>query len=295
MRPRDFALMVLICLCWALNNVASKLVVAAWQVPPIFFAALRFAIVLIATLPWLTPVPRPVPRILLIGLLMGALNFGLLFVGLRTTSPSVASIVVQSAVPFTTLLSILMLGEKVHWQRGTGSVLAMAGILVVLWQPGRFDLSWGVLAILAGSLGSAFGSVLMKQIENVEPLRFQAWLALSSLPPLILATRVFETGQWPAAFAAGWPFLGALLFAALVVSVFAQTAFFGLIRRYEANMLAPLTLMNPLFTFGLAAMLTGDRFTAPMIAGSALALLGVLMVVRRPRATTRLIIEREQA
>lgn len=295
MRPRDFALMVLICLCWAINNVSSKIVVADWHIPPIFFAALRFAVVLIATLPWLTPVPRPVPRILLIGLLMGGANFGLLFIGLQTTSPSVASIIVQSAVPFTTLLSILMLGEKVHWQRGAGSALAMAGILVVLWQPGRFDLSWGILSILAGALGSAFGSVLMKRVENVEPLRFQAWVAISSLPPLALATALAETAQWPAAVAAGWPFVGALLFAALIVSVCAHTAFFGLIRRYEANMLAPLTLMNPLFTFGLGAMLTGDRFTLPMIAGSALALLGVLMVVRRPRAATRIIIEREQA
>jgi len=295
MRARDFVLTVLICLCWALNNVTSKIVVAEWHIPPLFFAALRFTVVLLATLPWLMPVPRPTGRIVMIGLLMGGANFGLLFIGLQTTSPSVASIVVQSSVPFTTLLGVVMLGERIHWQRGIGSLLALAGILLVLWQPGRLALSWGVLSILAGALGSAFGAVLMKKVENVEPLRFQAWVALSSLPPLALATSVFERGQWSGAIAVGWPFVAALLFVALVVSVFAHTAFFGLIRRYEANLLAPLTLMNPLFTFGLGAALTGDRFTAPMIVGSAVALLGVLLVVRRPRQTTRMIIAREQA
>ena len=44
MRLGDLLLLVLICLTWAFNNVLSKIVVDAWAVPPLFYAALRFAV-----------------------------------------------------------------------------------------------------------------------------------------------------------------------------------------------------------------------------------------------------------
>ncbi|MBC7491631.1 MAG: DMT family transporter, partial [Novosphingobium sp.] len=114
MRLGDLLLLVLICLTWAFNNVLSKIVVDAWAVPPLFYAALRFAVVALAMLPWLWPMPRPAWRIILIALLMGGGNFALLFVGLQTSSPSSAAIVLQLGAPFTILLSVLMLGERVH-------------------------------------------------------------------------------------------------------------------------------------------------------------------------------------
>lgn len=51
MQFRDFLILVGVCLIWAMNNVISKIVVAGWHVPPLLYAALRFGIVLIATLP----------------------------------------------------------------------------------------------------------------------------------------------------------------------------------------------------------------------------------------------------
>ena len=68
-----------------------------------------------------------------------------------------------------------------------------------------------------------------------------------------------------------------------LVSVVAHTAYYALIQRYEANLLAPLTLMTPLATIAFGVMLTGDRLDGRMIAGAALALLGVLVVALRAR------------
>ena len=87
MALRDFALLVLICLVWASNNIISKIVVAHWGVPPVFYAAVRFAIVAACTLPWLLPAPKPLWRIVAVALLMGGCNFALMFMGLKTASP----------------------------------------------------------------------------------------------------------------------------------------------------------------------------------------------------------------
>jgi drug/metabolite transporter (DMT)-like permease len=92
---------------------------------------------------------------------------------------------------------------------------------------------------------------------------------------------LLERQGWFHAVAAGWPFVGAVLFSALVVSVLAHTAYYVLIQRYEANLLSPLTLITPLATIGMGIAITGDRLDARTIAGSAIALIGVLIVALR--------------
>lgn len=280
MTLRDFLLLVGVCLIWGMSNVLSKLVVGAWHVPPLFFAAARFGLVVLATLPWLRPVPRPVWRVVTMGILMGAGNFALLFIGLQSASPSSAAVVIQAGVPITTLLSIVMLGERIHWRRAMGITLTLAGVLIVVWHPG-IAFSRGLLFVLGAAFSGSLGAIMMKQMEEIAPLRFQAWVALTSCLPLCVGTALVEHGQMAASLAAGWPFLGALLFSALIVSVGAHTAYYGLIARYEANLLAPLTLITPLSTIGLGVLITGDQLDGRTVMGSALALLGVLIVALR--------------
>ena len=292
MRVRDFLLLVAVCLIWAFNNVLSKIIVSTWGIPPLFYVTLRFAVVALVMLPWLLPMPRPAWRIVAIALCLGGGSFALLFMGLKTTSPSAAAIVLQLGVPFTMLLSVLILGERIHWRRGLGIALTLAGVLIVTWRPG-FALSTGLWLVAASAFSGAAGAVLMKQVDGVTPFRFQAWVGLVSLIALGLASATFETGQWAAATAAGWPFAAAVLFTALIVSVGAYSVYYHLIQRYEANLLAPLTLMTPLGTIGLGVLITHDHFDLRMALGGALAMLGVLIVALRRKPGTELLVERE--
>ena len=295
MRPRDFLILVAVCVTWGFSNVVSKIVVGHWHVPPLFFAALRFAMVVAVTVPWLRPMPRPRGRMIAVGLLMGGGNFALLFIGLQTASPSAAAVVIQIGVPITTLLSVIMLGERIHWRRGLGIALTLAGVVLVVWNPRGLTLSSGLWFIVACAFAGSLGAILMKQMENIAPLRFQAWVALVSFVPLALASAAFEHGQAASALAAGWPFVGAMLFSAYVVSLGAHTAYYGLIARHEANLLAPLTLMTPLATIAFGVALTGDRLDARMIAGTLLALAGVLIVALRRTAVSPLLVRVERA
>lgn len=277
---RDFLLMVAVCVIWGLNNVVSKLVVATWGVPPLFYASIRFALVALLTMPWLLPAPRPLWRIVAIGLAMGAGGFALLFVGLQTASPSAAAVVGQASVPITTLLSVLVLGERIHWHRRLGIALTLAGVLVVIWKPG-FTLSTGLLFVLASAVAGSIGAILMKQMPGIAPLRFQAWVALTTAVALAPLSWLAESGQWHAAEAAGWPFIAALVFSVVMVSIGAHSVYYWLIARHEANLIAPLTLMTPLATIALGVPITGDRLDPHMIAGTVIALAGVLIVALR--------------
>ena len=282
MALRDFALLVLMCLVWALNNIVSKIVVAHWGVPPLYYAGARFLVVMLCTLPWLLPAPRPLWRMIVVCQLIGGANFALMFMGLKTASPSAASIVVQLGVPMTTALSMLMLGEQVRWRRGIGMALTLAGAVVVMWNPHGLTMSTGLWLVAAAALTGSLGAVMMKQMEGVKPLRFQAWVGATSALPLLGASALTEHGQWQAGLAAGWPFLGAVLFSALVVSVLAHTTYYSLIQKYEATLISPLTLLTPLFTIVLGVLVTHDHFDVRMGIGATLALAGVLIIALRP-------------
>jgi len=279
---RDFGFLVLICVLWALNTVLSKVVITQMGVPPMSYALVRFVLVAVMVSPWLFPMPKPRLRLLLVALLMGGGNFVFLFLGLKTASPSGTAIVSQLGVPMTTILSVMILGETIRWRRGIGIVLTFIGAVTVIWDPTGVPISTGLLLIAASAFLGSLGAVLMKQMEGIKPLQFQAWVGASSILPLLLVSALFEQDQVKQMIHAGWPFLGALVFSALAVSVWGHTAYFGLIQKYEANLIAPLTLMTPLFTIGLGVLLTHDHYDLRMAAGSAIALLGVLIIALRP-------------
>jgi O-acetylserine/cysteine efflux transporter len=55
MRFPHLLLALLVCLAWGLNAVAAK--VGVTYIPPVFFTAVRFVLVLMCLAPWLKPVP----------------------------------------------------------------------------------------------------------------------------------------------------------------------------------------------------------------------------------------------
>lgn len=278
---RDFGLMAMVCLVWAANNILSKYVVSILDVPPLFYAFVRFAILALATFPFLFPMPRPRWRIIAVALLMGGGNFTLFFVGLKFSTPSSAAIVLQLGMPITTLLSVLVLGETIRWRRGVGILLTFAGAMTVMWDPGGFIFSAGLLMIAGAAFMGSLGAVMMKQLEGVRPLTYQAWVGFASLWPLALLTALFEPGQVEAAREAGWPFLAAVLFSALVVSLLVHSIYYILIQRHEANLIAALTLMTPLMTIAMGVAILEDPFGPRMVAGTILALSGVLIIALR--------------
>ena len=296
MSLRDFGLLTLVCLVWASNNIVSKYVVSHLGLPPLFYAALRFGIVALATLPWLLPMPRPRWRLIVVALLMGGGNFALLFLGLKTSTPSATAVIGQLGVPITTLLSMVMLGEKIHWRRALGITLTFAGCLAVMYDPRGFALSPGLLYVVASAFAGALGAVMMKQIEGVKPLQFQAWVGFASFFPLAVLSAWLEPGQVQQALTAGWPFVACVLYSGLVVSVGAHTGYYFLIGRYEANLISPLTLMTPLATIALGVAIFHDPFGARMAIGTAIALTGVLIIaVRRNHVMPLLLAIRNRA
>jgi drug/metabolite transporter (DMT)-like permease len=205
-------------------------------------------------------------------------------------------VVSQLGVPITTLLSVVMLGEHIRWRRILGITLTFIGAVAVMWSPGGLHASIGLVYVVAGAATSSLGAVMMKQVEGVKPLQFQAWVGFASFWPLAALSAAFEPGQVHSGLAAGWPFLACTLYSGLVVSVGAHTGYYFLIGRYEANLISPLTLMTPLATIALGVAIFHDPFGLRMAAGTVIALSGVLIIaVRRNQVMPLLLAIRNRA
>jgi O-acetylserine/cysteine efflux transporter len=278
MSLRDFSLLVFVCLVWAAHTIISKLVVSGMEIPPLFYAAIRYALVAMFALPWLFPLPRPLGRTALVGLMMGGGGFAFFFSGIKTATPSSSAVVLQLGLPITTLLSMALLGEMPDRKRWIGIVLTFLGAVLVMWEPGGMALTGGLAFIALSAFVGSLAAVMMKQIDGVQPLQFQAWVGIASAPPLLLLTLGLEADQAAKAVAGGWPFVAAILFSAVVVSLVAHTIYYGLILKYPANVIAPLMVINPLMTVALGILVTGDHFDTRIALGTMIALLGVLLV-----------------
>jgi drug/metabolite transporter (DMT)-like permease len=279
MPTSDFARLVGICFIWAVNVVIGRIVIADLGTPPLLYALLRFVLVAALLHRYLRPIPRPFGRMVIVGLLMGAGHFGLLFLGLQHASPSTAAIVVQFGIPCTAILSVLVLGERMPAQRVLGVTVAFIGVVTVMWTPGGLTPSLGASFVLAAALALSLGSILMKQMPRVAPLRLQAWVSLISVAPLALLSAATEPAPLGHLLAGGRPLVAAVAFSAVIVTIIAHTGYYRLLQTYDASVIAPLTLMMPVMTVALGVAFTGDHVDMKMAVGSLLALGGVALIL----------------
>ena len=281
MTPRSFAIIMVCNVVWALNVVVSKWAVDDYAVPPLFYAALRSLIVVAAVAPFLRKLPADPVRVLLVGLAISGGSFGLLFMGLQTASPSAAGIVNLTGAPLTVLFAIFILKEEVRWRRMLGMALAFGGVALAVASPAGMESGVGLLYVFAGVVIGALGAVFFKKI-TIGAVEMQGWAGIASVAFLLPLSFGIESNQIAAVSAAPWEVAACVVFAGLIVSVGAHSAYFKLLQTHDANLLVPLTLMTPLLTIAFGAWLTGDPIGWRLLAGAALAIAGVAIILVRP-------------
>jgi O-acetylserine/cysteine efflux transporter len=279
MAPRHLALILLVVVIWGLTFVATR--VALDDFSPSQLTALRF---LIAAVPALV-LPRPPLSwrlLVLVGLSLFTGQFLFQFFGMAMgTPPGLASIVVQTQALFTILFAALALGEWPTRRQWAGTTVAFAGLALIASTVGRdlTALGLGLTGLSAVSWG--IGNVLVKRLPPMDTLPLMVWLSL--VPPLpSLALSALLDGPralWTALPAASWLGLGAVLYIGLVATVLGYTIWGRLLRRYPAATVTPFALLIPFVAAYGSALAFGERFGPTRLAGMALVLLGLAVIV----------------
>ena len=284
MRARDVLVAVLIAAAWGFTFVVIK--VGLRDFPPLLFSALRFAV---AALPllwlWRRGPPAPWRYIFGIGLALGVGMFSLLFIGIDVGLPAgLASLIAQTQAFFTALLAALLLGDRPTRRQLAGMALAAAGILVIARDIGGDGSLLGLVLVLGAALAWAVANILTKQARAGEPLRLMVWMSAVAVLPLLGLSWLFEGGDRVVAALLGmsWLGAGAVVFQSLIATLAAFGAWSFLLGRYPASLVAPFSLLVPVFGMSSTALLLGETISPAKLAGAALVMIGLAVTVIGP-------------
>jgi len=277
---RHFARIMLINAIWGFNLVAIKAGVDRF--PPVFVGFLRFLVVGLAVLPWLRVRRGEMRWLLIAAIFSGGLQFAIMYTGVALSgNMSSVAIAGQLGVPFATLLSVIALGERIHWRRSAGIALSFAGVVVLGFNPVVLESWQGLALIVLAAFIGAIGLVAIKRVRDLNALELQAWLAWGSLPVFLALSLWLEDGQVESLRHVDLVGAAAVLYSALFASLFAHTAYFALIHRYPVSSVAPLTVLGPVFSVGFAILFLGDVLDWRMVIGGVMTLTGVAVIVMR--------------
>ncbi len=287
MSPLHLLLALAVVIVWGTNFVVIKL--GLEEFPPLLFATLRFVF---SFLPWLLFVKRPpVAWRWLVGngVFLGFGMFGLLFIAMRADiTPGVASLVVQTQAFFTIGLSMLLLGERLRAFQAAGLALCVAGMALLFAHTDASLTARGLILTLCAGLSWAIANLIAKRAGKIDMLGFMVWSSLFAVPPLLLASLVFEGPQriGEALAQANWIGWTAALWQGVANTLFGYGAWNWLLARYPAATVSPLSLLVPVFGMLTAALAYGEPLPAWKLQACALLLAGLAMIALWPRIGT---------
>jgi len=281
---RDLLLALAVVAVWGTNFVVIR--IGLDHLPPLLFAGLRFVL---AAVPGVFLLPRPAAswrNLAAYGLLIGAGQFGLLFVAIRSDiAPGLASLVVQVQVFFTIGLSMWLTGERMRGDQGVALGLAVSGILVIALHTDATTTPLGLGLVLLAGLSWAAGNMVARASGVRSMLSYVVWASLFSAPPLLALSFVLE--GWEAirngvmrADTATW---AAVLWQAVGNTLFGYAAWGWLLARHPAALVTPMALLVPVFGIGASALWLGEPLPPWKIGAALLVLGGLTLGVLYPR------------
>jgi O-acetylserine/cysteine efflux transporter len=279
MKLSDLLLLLACCVMWGVNLPLTRW--AVQDVPPIFYAGMRFLLLGLCLFPFLRPFPKQFGLVFMVAMCIGGLHFALLFLGLKAAPAGAVAIVGQIGLPIVTVMSVIFLQEKVRWRRILGMSLAFVGVIVIIYRPGTFTLELGLIFVVISAFVGAAGTIIMKRMEPMGALNLQAWVGLLSFIPLFLLSAATETNQVRAFIDGGVLIWAALAFSVVAVSVFGHSVYYRLLKSYDVTLLAPLTLLTPVIAVLIGIFALHEAVSPNLLIGGGLTLAGVFLVAVR--------------
>lgn len=285
---RHLLLALAVVAVWGTNFVVIKLALA--HLPPLLFAALRFAL---AFFPAVLLLPRPAVswrNMAAYGVLLGVGQFGVLYLAMKgNIAPGLASLVIQTQVFFTIVLAMRVARERVQPYQWLALVLGAAGIGVIAAHTDGDTTVLGLLMVLGAAFCWACANMVSKRAGSINMLSYVVWSSVTAVPPLVVLSLVFE--GWPA-IEAGLMNADALTWWAVAWQAFGNTLFgyaaWGwLLARHPAASITPMALLVPVFGMAAASVMLAEPLPGWKLGAAALVLCGLGLNMLWPRLRAR--------
>ena len=274
---------------WGTNFVVIR--IGLDHLPPLTFAALRFTFALLPAVFFLKKPDVPWRNLAAYGVLIGAGQFGLLYIAMSGfISPGLASLVVQTQVFFTIGLAMWLAKESIRSFQLVALGLAAVGLVVIVAHTDASVTPLGLALVLIAAASWAGGNAFSKAAGKVNMLAYVVWASLFSVPPLLILALVFEGPQAMiqgvrAADAATW---AAVLWQSVGNTLFGYAAWGWLLSRHPAAVITPMAMLVPVFGMGASALWLGESLPPWKLLAAGLVMSGLAINIFWPTLQRRL-------
>ena len=221
----------------------------------------------------------------LVGVLLLTVGNGAVAVAEQTVPSGLAALLV-AAMPLWLVALRALSGDRPHRLTVVGTLIGFVGI-AVLARPGSAGGSvhaWGAIVILLGTISWATGTFLSPRLAMpASPFvatTYEMLAAGAAMLAIAAVSHEFAGLRLDQVPAQGW---WALAYLTLVGSIVAFTAFVWLTQNAPLSLVSTYAYVNPVVAVLLGWLLLAEPLTAAIVAGGALAVVGVAIVVRSER------------
>ena len=203
------------------------------------------------------------------------------FLGVMAMPLADATAIQFTSPILTALLAPLVLGERTHRATWIATLLAFAGVLVVL-RPNLTEIGLAAFLPVGAAFGMSWLMMLNRMTAGVAPVMVMQFLLAAIAAPLLVAAAVILHF---AGLPIGPPSIEVVA-KCLAVAIFAtlgHTLIFAAVARASASVVAPMTYVQLLVAAGLGWLWFGDAPDAATFGGAALIIVGGLLLWRAQR------------
>src|SRR5579863_106167 len=271
---------------WGTTFLAIR--IAVEELPPLFAAGTRFFTAGLLLLGFMLakgktrPSARQWRNLLVMSLLMFVAEYGPLFWAEKYVPSGVVSVLAATLPILTLIIEMLVLRQqRMRPMLAVATVLGFVGVAVLLIPGGRQHLALvPCLSILAGATTWSLGSVLTRSMHlpKSRPLTAGAAMMLGGATLLALSAGFGEMHPFPYISLRA---VGALLYLIVFGSLLAFTAFVWLLAHMPATRVSSHAYVNPIVAVALGYFMAGEIITTRILAGTALVLISVFLILRR--------------
>jgi drug/metabolite transporter (DMT)-like permease len=259
------------------NAVMVKLTVQ--ELAPFWGAALRFVLaglLLLAVVRLMggtLPAGRSLTGAALYGAVGFAASYGFAYTGIRDVPAGTVAVLIALTPLFTFGLAILHRQERFRIQGLAGAVIALVGVgIVFIDQVTASVPPFSLLLVILGTICIAESGVIAKAIPKSDPVGTNA-VAMLTGAAILLGLSALAGERWLL------PVQPATQAAVAYLVVLGSVVMFALylygIERWTASAMSYITLLMPLVTISLAAVIFGDRISPSFVLGGLVILAGV--------------------
>jgi drug/metabolite transporter (DMT)-like permease len=287
---------------WGSTYLAIRVVVE--DTPPMLSAGLRFftAALLMGTFLVIRSGPgvlrvrrRELRGAAIVGVLLLAGGNGGVVLGERTVPSGLAALLV-AMVPVWLILLRAASGSRPRLLTWVGVLVGFVGLGVLVLPGGEgTGTTTGVLFIVGATLCWSVGSFMSQRMPMpANPFAATVWEMLAGAVALTVIG--LGSGERPGDFSAtsgsSWLALGYLV---VFGSIVAYSAYVWLLQNAPISLVSTYAYVNPVVAVFLGALILDEPVTGAIIAGGAIVVLGVALVVRAERPGQREAAEVEPA